>query len=57
MAQDRVQFQPGMSMPEIIARYGPEAQCQVALAWWFTAGPASRLRCAVRSFPADQERH
>jgi hypothetical protein len=31
MAQNRVQFQPGMSMPEFIARYGTEAQCEAAL--------------------------
>jgi len=27
MAQDRIQFQPGMSMPEFIAQYGTEEQC------------------------------
>ena len=32
MAQNRIQFQPGMSMPEFIAQYGTEAQCETALA-------------------------
>ena len=31
MAQNRIQFQPGMSMPEFIAQYGTEAQCEAAL--------------------------
>jgi transposase-like protein len=31
MAQNRIQFQPGMSMPEFIAQYGTEAQCETAL--------------------------
>jgi hypothetical protein len=31
MAQNRVQFQPGMSMPEFIARYGTEAHCEAVL--------------------------
>jgi len=31
MAQNRIQFQPGMSMPEFIAQYGTEAQCAAAL--------------------------
>jgi transposase-like protein len=31
MAQNRIQFQPGMSMPEFIARYGTEAQCAATL--------------------------
>ena len=32
MAQNRIQFQPGMSMPEFIAQYGTEEQCAAALA-------------------------
>ena len=32
MAKNRIQFQPGMSMPEFIAQYGTEAQCEAALA-------------------------
>lgn len=31
MAQNRIQFQPGMSMPEFIAQYGTEEQCAAAL--------------------------
>ena len=31
MAQNRIQFQPGMSMPEFIAQYGTEARCAAAL--------------------------
>ena len=31
MAMNRVQFQPGLSMPEFYDRYGTEAQCQAAL--------------------------
>ncbi len=31
MAQNRNQFQAGMSMPEFIAQYGTEAQCAAAL--------------------------
>lgn len=32
MAMNRVQFQPGLSMPEFMQRYGTEAQCEQALA-------------------------
>jgi len=31
MAMNRVQFQPGLSMPEFYQRYATEAQCQAAL--------------------------
>jgi transposase-like protein len=31
MAMNRVQFQPGLSMPEFYRRYATEAQCQAAL--------------------------
>ena len=31
MAQNRIQFQPGTSMPEFIAQYGTEAQCAATL--------------------------
>jgi ribosomal protein L37AE/L43A len=31
MKMNRVQFQPGLSMPEFIERYGTEAKCQAAL--------------------------
>ena len=42
MAQNRIQFQPGMSMPEFIAQYGTEEQCTAALeeARW-----SDRFRC------------
>lgn len=32
MAMNRVQFQPGLSMPEFMTRYGTELQCEEALA-------------------------
>ena len=31
MRMNRIQFQPGLSMPEFLERYGTEAQCQTAL--------------------------
>lgn len=31
MAMNRIQFQPGLSMPDFVARYGTEAQCDAAL--------------------------
>lgn len=31
MAMNRIQFQPGLSMPEFLKRYGSEAQCAEAL--------------------------
>jgi hypothetical protein len=31
MKMNRVQFQPGLSMPEFYERYGTEAQCRAAL--------------------------
>lgn len=31
MAMNRVQFQPGLSMPEFLSRFGTEAQCVAAL--------------------------
>ena len=31
MPMNRVQFQPGLSMPEFYGRYGSEAKCRVAL--------------------------
>ncbi len=30
MAMNRIQFQPGMSLPEFFARYGSEEQCDLA---------------------------
>ena len=32
MAMNRIQFQPGLSMPELFAQFGSEAQCEQALA-------------------------
>lgn len=49
MARNRVQFQPGLSMPEFIRRYGREAQCckkALEAARWpgvFAARSAKRL--------------
>ena len=31
MAMNRIQFQPGLSLPEFIQQYGTEAQCEAAL--------------------------
>ena len=31
MAMNRVQFQPGLSMPEFLERYGSDDQCEAAL--------------------------
>ena len=31
MKMNRVQFQPGLSMPEFYERYGTEAKCRSAL--------------------------
>ena len=31
MPMNRVQFQPGLSMPEFLERYGTEEQCEAAL--------------------------
>lgn len=31
MAMDRIQFQPGLSMPAFLKDYGSEAQCEQAL--------------------------
>jgi len=31
MAMNRIQFQPGLSMPEFLKGYGTEAQCEQAL--------------------------
>ena len=31
MAMNRVQFQPGLSMPDFFQQYGTEAQCEAAL--------------------------
>lgn len=42
MAMDRIQFQPGLSMPELFARFGSEAQCEQALV---TARWPAGFRC------------
>ena len=44
MAQNRIQFQPGMSIPEFIAQYGTEEQCAAALE------PARRLSLPALSW-------
>jgi hypothetical protein len=31
MAMNRVQFQPGLSLPEFMARYGTDEQCEDAV--------------------------
>ena len=31
MPMNRVQFQPGLSMPEFVQQFGTEAQCEAAL--------------------------
>jgi hypothetical protein len=31
MAMNRIQFQPGLSLPEFLQDYGTEAQCELAL--------------------------
>ncbi|MBL8393946.1 MAG: transposase, partial [Candidatus Accumulibacter sp.] len=31
MAMNRIQFQPGLSMPEFAQRFGTESQCAAAL--------------------------
>jgi hypothetical protein len=31
MPMNRVQFQPGLSMPEFLRQFGTEAQCEAAL--------------------------
>ncbi len=31
MARNPIQFQPGLSLPALLAQYGTEAQCQAAL--------------------------
>jgi len=69
MAMNRVQFQPGLSMPEFLQRYGTEAQCATALqaARWphgFTCpacggGPASTsfVRGGLRYWQCHACRH
>ena len=42
MAMNRIQFQPGLSMPEFFARFGGDAQCEQALA---TARWPAGFRC------------
>jgi len=51
MAMNRVQFQPGLSMPEFYDRYGTEAQCQAALerARWAAGFVCPRCGGAART--------
>lgn len=63
MAMNRIQFQPGLSMPEFLKDYGTEAQCEQALKvvrWsegfrWPRCAGERTLFCAMvpaRSFSA-----
>jgi len=54
MRMNRVQFQPGLSMPEFFERYGTEGQCQAALqaARWprgFVCPKCGRVGCSRAS--------
>lgn len=50
MAMNRIQFQPGMSLPEFFERYGSEQQCQTALMTlrWPVGFRCPRCACAAR---------
>lgn len=50
MAMNRIQFQPGLSMPDFFKRYGTEAQCAAALeqARWPTGFQC--LRCEASAY-------
>ena len=48
MAMDRIQFQPGLSMPEFLNDYGTEAQCEQAL-------EAARWPCLLYTSDAADE--
>jgi hypothetical protein len=50
MAMNRIQFQPGLSMPEFFQRFGTEAQCEAALeaARWPEGFRCPRCGGAVR---------
>ena len=51
MKMNRIQFQPGLSMPEFFERYGTEVQCQAALqaARWPDGFACPRCGGAARS--------
>ena len=51
MAMNRIQFQPGLSMPEFLKRYGAEAQCAAALeqARWPTGFRCPRCEATAYS--------
>jgi hypothetical protein len=51
MAMNRIQFQPGLSMPEFLERYGTESQCEAALehARWPSASVAPAVMGAAYS--------
>jgi hypothetical protein len=45
MAMNRVQFQPGLSMPDFMAQYGTDEQCEAALCASRWPGGFACLRC------------
>lgn len=51
MAMNRVQFQPGLSMPDFMAQYGTDEQCEEALcaSRWPSGFACSRCGCSVNS--------
>ena len=60
MAKSRVQFQPGLSLPEFLRRYGSEAQCAEELFAWRWPEGFVCPECAARehsTFLADGRRY
>ena len=53
MAMNRIQFQPGLSMPVFLERYGTESQCEAALehARWPSGFRCPRCDGAAYSHP------
>ncbi len=51
MAMNRVQFQPGLSMPDFIAQYGADEQCEdaVCAARWPEGFACLHCGCGVNS--------
>jgi hypothetical protein len=45
MAMNRIQFQPGLSMPEFFERHGTEAQCAAALESGFRCPRCDGVTC------------
>ena len=50
MTVNRVQFQPGLSMPELVDRYGRDDKCEVALieSRWPSGFVCSACGCGAR---------